>query len=125
MTSYPEGTIVTVKGRTDRLTVEEYVSAAESDDNKAFYWLSTESGLNDTSADEEDVTLVMSAADAAKRKLPTAEEVVDQLNLLSWELNATESGRESDGVRYVYAKTDEGLPYTFLVTVNAIQRSDW
>jgi hypothetical protein len=109
--------------------VEDYVSAEESEDGKAFYWGNAEGGGNNICVAAADVEQAKSAEEMAARVLPGAKELLDFAvsALLTGrdEIEVTETSR-SGGVIEGYGKTEDGLTFgfTMLIPQISIWRTD-
>lgn len=133
MTPHPANTRVRItrdSGKAHRgevLTVEEYVSAHEAEDGKAFYWGSTDQGVNDRWFAADACELVQTAEDAAARKPPTRDEVAHGLDLLrdheAFDCDETEP--DGDGAVMLYGKTPDGLRIAVRLVVERVEQVDF
>lgn len=73
--------------------------------------------------------LVMTREDANKRVVPSKQEVLNALDLLSVDFGANfevnMSNVNSDGTAEVHGVTSEGLRFMYEISVTAIEATDW
>lgn len=77
----------------------------------------------------DEIELVMSAEAASKRPLPTLSDLMDHISskAMSWGQGFDINGADTDATASLlfYGKTDEGLDFTFNVTVSKAERFDY
>lgn len=114
-----------------RFTLDEFVRAADNPDPQPddiqvdFYEATDEHGCT-VVVPADVVTVVMTAAEASARTLPSPETLLAQLDLLgSFEdFETDESDRDGEFSREVYGRTHEGLTFGFRLTVAQVWRTD-
>lgn len=116
-----------------RFEVEDYVSAEESEDGRAFYWGSADGGGNNVAVLAEFAEQVMSAEQASQRTIPTRPKLAKEIGAALVRDGGDRSGFaifECDGVTgdgvttELFGKTDEGLSFGFRVRVEQVWRTD-
>lgn len=98
-------------------------------DDEYFATGMSEYGTEDV-LDPEDIELVMNAAAARDRKLPTAEELADEIGMVlhgGWGdiVNVDETETEPGGIVLVYGEAHNGLRMAFKVTISEVERTDF
>lgn len=124
MHSFKEGDIVRRKSNGREFYLDDLNDRALTPEYSDEYWADGHSEWGSEEVDHpDDIELVMSAADAAARKLPTTDEIAGALNLLGdgWgnKFNVNETDKDGSSV-FCYGETDEGLPFSFRVTVSHV-----
>lgn len=112
--------------------VEDYVSAADSEDGIPFYWGSSHQtgNMNDVVVRAEFVELVKSSADMAARTLPSAKQITnylagEALGFGNDKFSFSEADYSGgDGTLELYGRTAEGLPLGVTVKVIRIVQVD-
>lgn len=114
----------------DLVVIEDYVSAAESDDGIAFYWASSHGtgNMNDLTPNAANVELVKTAEQMTARRIPTMEELRTFLGsaLLGDgdTFEVTETDRDGSGVE-IAGKTRDGLRFAATIQITAIYEADF
>jgi hypothetical protein len=129
MTNFKAGDLVRFKKSGREFTLDDVnpnEAYREEDEYYASGW--SEYGTEDVGSPEE-IELVMRADEAAARTLPTADEIVQALDLLGAGfgdvIDVDETDHEGDGVLLAYGKADNGLRVAFKVTVSEVERTDF
>lgn len=111
--------------------VEEYVTAKESDDGKAFYWGNSRPGnMNDICAPADAVELVKSKAQMEARTIPTRNQILELLSSAVMDsgngFSINETNRDqANGMIECSGETDDGLTFAFHLTVTNLQETDF
>ncbi|MBF4578902.1 hypothetical protein [Frigoribacterium sp. VKM Ac-2530] len=129
--TFREGDLVREKGGSTIYELDD-VNPAPADvrEKEGEYWASGMSNWNSQDWESpDDVVLVLSAADAAKRTVPTATQIASQVASglhggFSEHVNVTETEAGTHGTFTAYGTTDLGLTVGFTVTVSNIERAD-
>lgn len=104
--------------------IEDYVPADETDDGKAYYVGSADGGGGNIAVYAENVTLDLTPQQVADRRPPSAASIVQELDLLGhfdgFRTFEWDSYGKDDGTVHVVAETDDGLPFTFKVSVSDV-----
>lgn len=113
----------------EELTLEDYVSAEEAEDptGVAFYWASTEQGVNDRWVEAGAIEVIQTAKEAAARRPPTREEVAEGLNGLLTDhdvFDCDEIERDGDTLM-LYGKTPDGLRVAVELQVQSVVQVDF
>lgn len=128
--TFNEGDIVRIKatgftGELDEINPNENFDPVEE------YWaVVRDDNFNSKELDSPDeIELVMSTEDAAKRTVPTPKELLSAIDFLStWASDSIEiSESETDGedAVMVYGRTAEGIRFGARIVVESIERTDW
>jgi hypothetical protein len=109
--------------------VEDFVSAEQSEDGRAFYWGNANGGGNNVCVLAADVEQVKTAEEMAMRALPEAKELLDFISsalLTDRDGIRIDEVERSGGVIEAFGKTEEGLTFgfSFPVTEVSIWRTD-
>ena len=119
------GDLVKVAERGRALLTVEDVS---TDEETGKDWIITSGDDGSFGQDYElsAATLVMTAKDAAKRRIPTASEILDALSIVGMhdDFDINESDREGEDGLSCYGKTRDGLRFAFLIRVSDVGPSD-
>lgn len=133
---YPEGSLLRVTVSPDNwdvpvgteFVVDEYIPAEKSEGGVPFYWGSRPPSSGDLSVPADCVALVKTAEEMAARKIPTRQQVMDEISLellSSFEsFDTDESVEDGEASREVYGKTADGLPFAFKITVESVWETD-
>ena len=110
-------------------TVEDYVSVEESEGGNAFYWGSTNGGINNVNFLASDVEQVKTAEEMAARPLPTPQQLavllgsgIGSFDADGFELVGADYS-DGDGTVEFDGLTADGLPFSFAVQVTAVSGS--
>lgn len=104
---YPKGT---------RAIVEDYVSAEDAEDGHAFYWASSNGGLNNVVIAAEHAQLMKTPKQLAQSRVPSTEVLKEYLGsaLLgdgdSFDITETDRSEDERTVA-IYGRTDDGLSF--------------
>lgn len=111
-------------------TVEDYIPAEESEDGKAFYYGSTGDNINNVVVAAEDVIEVRSLEEMRARTIPTPAEVLTEIgsNLMGFcdgfSITGSDTDIENNSV-YYEATADNGLDFSFTITLTELERNSF
>lgn len=113
----------------ERFTIDDFVSAEESEDGVAFYNGSARGGFGNVWIEADSVDVEMTADEARARKVPSLKEVRRFVAGLCGETGETFDIDESDysgtGNRVsLYGETDDGLRFAITLAVESIEEAD-
>lgn len=128
--SEPAGTLVRItaehRHKGHLVTIEDFVSVEESEEDEPFYWASSQQGVNDVVLREGDFVVAYTAAEAAARKPPTASRIADRLSVLGDHevVEVDESQVQGDTV-ICFGVTPDGLRISFVMTISQVTEVDF
>lgn len=107
--------------------VEDYVSSEEAEDGIPFYWCSNNGGLNNLCVLADKVELVKTAEQMYARRIPTAEEIIAELDCLDdYEDFRIDAAESPDGnSREISGRTKDGLFFACTITVSNVYQGDF
>ena len=113
-----------------RFEIESYISAEDSEDGEAFYWVvSLEDGISTYALRATDIEQVMDKAAARARKIPSPVEVMREISsslLGSFDtFSVEEITRDSAGAAEVYGRTFDGLPFGYRIQIQGTWKTDF
>jgi hypothetical protein len=110
--------------------IEEYISGAEAEDGRAFYWGSRNGGINNVVALADDIEVVMSSEAMRNRALPSASVIASEIGSAlcgldgdGFTIDGTEV--EPDGSVNLYGETQDGLRFGCTVAVLRVMQTDY
>lgn len=110
-----------------KMVVEDYVPAEESEDGKAFYWLNHQNGYNNRNrwALESNLNLVASASEVSKRTVPTIEAIAKSIKIDPWGGDFSWDSIEpcGEGRVGITGRTSDGLEFVTEVQVLYVERA--
>ena len=120
------GTLVRVLKTGQAVTVEDFVSAEESEDGIPFYWASSDHGMNDVILFDGDFEVKLTAAQARARRPPSPEQVVRALSFIGDHGTFDCDETEPDGASLLcFGRTPDGLRIAVELTVTNVYEVDF
>lgn len=127
------GAMVRVKGEhlhSGRLvTIEDYVSAEDSEDGKPFYWASSQQGVNDVVLNVDDFDEAYSSAEVRARRPPTLARLAKALSSEvhgDWsDLVEIDETNVDEATIVCFGSTQDGLRLMIRLRVSSVQVVDF
>lgn len=110
--------------------IEDYVTAEQSEDGVAFYWGSSNTGINDVCVPADAVEQVMTPQQARARRPPGLPSLLRYLGsaLLDdgddFKIHETNQREEHDRSVTAYGTTDDGIRFAVVVAVESVMEVD-
>lgn len=135
VTAFPRGTMLRATRQDEYgeiragavFEVEDYISASEAEDGHAFY-IGSGNGWSGSAIRAECVELVMSAVEADARVIPSMPSIQSALSSAMHSMDASftidETSVSGTNAVEVYGETEEGLRFSFVVTVSDLHKTD-